>query len=188
MAIQAIAPVPGDEPSTPIVVTTREIAAGELLESGDLTIQHISSNIAGTLEQVDDAAGEYLVGPLPEGAPVLASHLLTSDFLDSAAEGTIIVPLTIVDSGGTALLQPGVHVDLYAMPEEFSEMTDAERLVGGVRVAAIATNKGTSTLLATTEDTHVFYFEIPESAVKRVLGAGSRAPLHAVLSGPRGPG
>lgn len=185
LAIQALAPVSAEAPSVPVVVTTRDVASGELLESGDLAVRYISDEIPGAVASVDDATGEYLVGPLVEGAPVLASHLLTSEFLENSPEGTVIAPLAIVDAGGITLMQPGVEVNLYAMPDEFSDATDAQLLVKGVRVAGIATDKGASGLLATTEDTHVFYLEIPEASIERVLGAGSRAPLHAVLSGPR---
>ncbi len=169
----------------PVVVTTRDVASGELLETADLAVRETAADFAGLISSVDEAVGDYLVGPLPEGAPVLASHLLTSEFLENSAEGTVIAPLAIVDAGGIALMQVGVQVDLYAMPDEFSTASKAQLLVKGVRVAGISTTKGSSNVLATTEDTHVFYLEIPQESIERVLGAGSRAPLHAVLSGPR---
>lgn len=187
LAIQALTPVTAEAPSVPMVVTTRDVASGELLEASDLAILQVADDIPGGIEHVDEAVGEFLVGPLPEGAPVLTSHLLTSEFLENSAAGTVIAPVAIVDAGGIALMQPGVQVDLYAMPGEFSEATDAQVLVKSIRVAGIATDKGSSNLLAHTEDTHVFYLEIPTDAIERVLGAGSRAPLHAVLSGPREP-
>lgn len=185
LVLHTLMPVAAEAPSFPIVVTARDVQSGERLESDDVAVMHSSEEIPGTLSHVDDAVGEYLVGSLPKGAPVLTTHLLTSEFLEDSAEGTVIAPLAILDAGGISLMQPGVLVDLYAPPSEFAGSGDAQLLVRNVRVAGIATEKGTSNLLNTTEDTHVFYLEIPNGAIEPVLGANSRTPLHAVLSGPR---
>ncbi|VEI13080.1 Flp pilus assembly protein CpaB [Trueperella bialowiezensis] len=185
VVIHMLMPTPAEAPSFPMVVTTRQIESGERLEADDVALRHNVDELPGAVPDPGDVIGEYLVGPLPEGAPVLSTHLLTSEFLENSPAGTVIAPVTIVDTGGNALLQPGVHVDLYAMPDEFTDSHDAVLLAPAVRVAGIATEKGTSNLLATTEDVHVFYLEIPDSAIDQVLGASARSPLYAVLSGPR---
>ncbi|QOR45407.1 SAF domain-containing protein [Trueperella pecoris] len=184
LVIQALAPVKPEVPRYAIVVATKDIAGGSLIGKGDVEIWTSTEDIPGAAHELEAVIGEHAVAPLVAGAPVQSSNLLNSEFLRSRHDGSVIAALPIADAGGLAMVQPGVRIDLYAPPGEFSETQSATFLARDVLVAGIATTKGTSSFLGSTSDTRVFYVAVPKPAIEKVLGVAAKSPVHAVLSGP----
>lgn len=183
LAIQALLPEKEEPPAFATVVAARPLSGGERVADGDVRVVRFAEDLPDVAREAELVVGEFVVTPVAEGAPIFASNLLSSEFLGRAPAGTVIAALPVADAGGLAILQPGVTVNLYSPPDEFTDGA-ATLLARDVLVAGIAHEKGTSTFLGTTEDTRVFYLAVPEKEIHKVIGASTRAPLHAVLSGP----
>lgn len=186
LAIQALAPT-GQTPNYPMVVATKALDGGSRVGADDVRVVMVAQEMTGVARDVDTVLGEHLVAPVEEGAPILATNLLDSHFLNRSRPGRVIAAVPIADAGGLAIVQPGVSVNLYAPPGEFSEAHAAELLARDVVVAGIAEEKGTRSFLGSTADTRVFYLEVPQEAIDKVVGVATRSPVHAVLSGPSAP-
>ncbi len=182
LAIQALVPEK-QEPSFATVVAARPLSGGERVQDGDVQVIMLAEDLPDVAREAELVIGEFVVTPVSEGAPVLTSNLLSSEFLSRAPKGTVIAALPVADAGGLGIVQPGVTVNLYSPPDEFTDGA-ATLVARDVLVAGIAQEKGTSTFLGSTEDTRVFYLAVPERDIDKVIGASTRAPLHAVLSGP----
>lgn len=105
---------PGPPPSTPVLVTTREVAAGTRLTGDDVALREVAVSLAppAALRDRPQVVGLTAVVPLPAGAPLHTGIVSDGGVLASAPQGTVVVPVTLADDGVAALLRPGDRVDL----------------------------------------------------------------------------
>lgn len=107
--------------SVPVVVATRDLPAGEILDAADLTRvafapRSVPSGLAG------NATGRILATPITRGQPVIEVALvgpaMTGDRADLRA-----MPLRVPDAGAVALLRVGDEIDLTATDPQAGETT-----------------------------------------------------------------
>lgn len=112
--VQVLRPAP--PPSSVVLVTTREVAAGTELTEEDVARRAVAADVApeGTLSRTAEAAGRTAVVGLPEGVPLHAGVLSDGGLLAAAPHGTVVVAVSLADDDLTTLLRPGDHVDLLA--------------------------------------------------------------------------
>lgn len=167
-----------------VVVTSRDLSAGTLLEAGDLKVTAVPESLVpdGALSSIDQAEGEVLTGSLPGGMPLADPLLLSTEFLDSAPKGYAIMPVTIIADGTEELATPGTNVGLYAPPSEFDETAEAVRVVDHAVVVGHGNVPESSGFLGDTSDIRIIFLAIPDRDVSLVLGYGTNAALRIVLN------
>lgn len=183
MAFSSIlAAIEANTASYPIVVASRDLAAGTPLEESDVDIVTIKDHLPGVATSPELAIGSPLVTSITAGSPILERNILNDDLVTNPSPGHVISAVELADDGGLDLLHPGARVDLYAAPDEYDESSEAELVVRAVRVVGITKNQGKSTIFSEVDDKRVYFLEIPDSEVSLLLGFGARSPLHAVPS------
>ncbi|GAB4086414.1 hypothetical protein GCM10028784_30440 [Myceligenerans cantabricum] len=112
--VQALRPAP--PPASPVLVTSRAIAAGAQLTRDDVVLRDIAASLAppAALGGAPEAVGLTAVVGLPAGVALHPGVLSEGGLLASAPRGTVVVPVTLADDGVAALLRPGDRVDLLA--------------------------------------------------------------------------
>ena len=129
-AVRAAAPPP--PPTVAVIVASRDLAAGAVLDAGDVTTRRFPAGSAP-----DDLApapvGRVLAAPVSRGEPLTAVRLVGPP-LARAQTGQAVLPVRVSDSGVAALLRPGDQVDLLAT----DPATGSTRvLADGVTVLAV---------------------------------------------------
>lgn len=106
---------PAPAGSVRVVVTARDVAAGQTLTRGDLRYAQVPSAMAPASARttLDRVAGRTLAVDLPAGVPV-ASTLLGS--APRGPSGTVVATVRLADPQMVALLSPGDKVDVLASP------------------------------------------------------------------------
>lgn len=123
------APVPA---SVPVPVAARDLSAGVVLDSGDLTTAAFAPGTAPD-RVPDDPVGRVLAAPVGAGEPVTDVRLV-GDGLAAAHPDLTVMPVRLPDAGIVALLRPGDHIDLLAADPGSGE---ARPLVDGALVLAV---------------------------------------------------
>lgn len=177
--VQAVAP---PAPATaPVLVATRDLAAGATLSSDDLAVRHWPADaVPDGAATVGDVVGRVLAAPLRTGEPVTDVRVGAAGFA-TTAPGLTAVPVRVPDAGVVGLLGPGDRIDLIATDPADG---DAETVAEDVLVLAVpAPDVGASGLVggsggtpgglggrlvvvAVTDDTTT---EVSSSAVSRFL-------------------
>ncbi|GAA4821319.1 SAF domain-containing protein [Nocardioides caeni] len=109
--LRTLAPPP---PATTVVlVAARDLAAGEVLEAGDLTEAHLPPDLvpAGI---ASTPVGQTLAGPLRRGEPVTDVRLTGPELATGQPPDTVAQPVRLTDAGQAALLGTGDRIDLIA--------------------------------------------------------------------------
>lgn len=108
---------PAPSGSVRVVVTARDVTAGQTLARGDLRYATVPGDVApqGATVGLDDVAGRTVIADLPSGVP-LAATLLGSTPRGPA--GTVVATVRLADPQMAALLSPGDRVDVLAAPVE----------------------------------------------------------------------
>ncbi len=160
------ATAPPAAPTAEVLVAGRDLPAGALLSTDDLTVVELSPNTApeGVLTDVADAAGAILAAPLRAGEPVTDVRLVGPGLADTAP-GTIAVPVRLSDAAQVGLLRVGDEVDLLATdPESRTTVTIAS---GALVLAVPDPDSETSDAITG----RLAVLGIPESTVVDVAGA-----------------
>lgn len=115
-----------------VLVATRNVQVGAVLQSGDVQVQrvHDDGSPAGSLTDPQQAVGMHVVWPLTAGEPVLDSDLrqqgsgnaVSTDFAMPAGYRAVALPVSPAGAVG-GLLVTGDHVDVYATPLAGHETT-----------------------------------------------------------------
>ncbi|QRV01998.1 hypothetical protein JTE88_07940 [Arcanobacterium phocisimile] len=165
-------------------VASTDLPAGHEITSDDLQTQLVHELLPGMPSDATDLLGLHLLTSVTAGSPITKNQVLSPDFLNQAPPGFVIASVLLADTGGLSMLQTGSYVDLFApASENFDNRTpEAVLLAQHIRVAGIAHDTGDSNFFRDVPDTTRFFLEIPESAVKVILGAGTHTPLIAVVS------
>lgn len=128
--VRATAPPP--TPTVAVTVAARDLPAGAVLATADLTTRDLPVGSAPE-GLAADPAGRVLAAPVSRGEPVTSVRLV-GDGLAAAAPDRVVLPVRVSDAGVAALLQPGDEVDLLATDPGSG---DTAVLATGVRVMAV---------------------------------------------------
>lgn len=112
------ATTPAPEPD-PVVVAAHDLAAGSVLEAGDLTTRGFAHGTApaGAFAAAAPVLGQRLAAPVRTGEPVTDVRLLGAE-LTATEPGLVAVPVRLPDAAGVALLEPGDRIDLVGTDPE----------------------------------------------------------------------
>ncbi len=132
---------------TPVVVASKAVASGTELQAADLRITRYPAELVPDGASPDPAEfiGSITGAGLSQGAPVTAQALLTPA---NAAEGTLLVPVTVADEAAAAVLRPGHHVRIFAtaggdaQPKSPLGPGSSGALVDDAVVCAVSKNSG----------------------------------------------
>ena len=108
--LRTVAPPPPD--TVAVLVATRDLPSGALLEDGDLATRDFPADLAppGAAGAV---AGRVLAAPVRRGE-VLTDVRLVGPALADAVPGETVLPVRLPDAGMATLLRAGDEVDLLA--------------------------------------------------------------------------
>ena len=123
-AVLAARPHAPDPPARPVptltvLVATRDLAAGRLLSTGAVRPETLPRAAAphGVLRPGDRISGRRLAAPVRQGEPLTDVRFTDAGAATTAhAPGTVSVPVRLADADTAALLRPGDHVDVLALP------------------------------------------------------------------------
>ncbi len=111
------APVGAPVPVVTTLVSTDDIARGQVLTARDFTLRPGGISPAGGLHRTEDAEGHMALAPVRAGAPILAAQIsprVAAGISAQVPEGyrAYAIPVSEADIAG-GFLQAGDHVDLY---------------------------------------------------------------------------
>lgn len=133
---------PAGEPTRDVVVAAHDLTAGDELTADDLRVASVPAHLvpAGT-PGADELPGRRVTASVPAGLPLVAGLvggvLVDGALVDDARfglappQGTVTVPVRLVDPAVARMLRPGDRVDLVAP----GDGTVAGVLDGGAGVA-----------------------------------------------------
>lgn len=109
---------PSARPTTPVLTAARDLAAGAVLEPGDLVAAAVPDALvpAGALTDVSDVAGRLVAGPVRRGEPLTDVRLLGAALLPAGAD--VAVPVRLAEPATGALVTAGDRVDVLAASPE----------------------------------------------------------------------
>lgn len=134
-ALRVTSPPPG--PVTMVPTAARDLPAGTLLASGDVTMAERPSDLAPA-DAARAPVGRVLAGPVSRGE-ALTDLRMVGPALAEAMPGETLVPIRLPDAGMAALLRPGDEVDLLATDPATG---DAELVATRVSVVALPRDVG----------------------------------------------
>jgi pilus assembly protein CpaB len=131
----------------PQLVTTRDVAAGEILTAADVRVESMAQRDPAALTSASQAIGKLTLAPVPQGTPVLASHFPVlspvAQSLQPHERAVAIKVNEVIGVGG--FVKPGDHVDvlLYLRAErETQDMSSAQVVLSNVRLLAYGDEAG----------------------------------------------
>lgn len=175
---------PPDAPTLPVVVASRQLAAGAQLGPGDLRIATwpLAAHSAGLLADPQELLGRRLAVGVAPDLPVTRSHTVGAGLAGSAAPGSAVVIVPIVDAAVAALLRPGDRVDLVAITTDAAGITATARVVArDVDVLAHVPRGGGGILGAPEADSALLVVAVAPDTATDVIAASAWAPLRVML-------
>jgi hypothetical protein len=112
-------------PMVEVPVAARDLAAGERLTSGDVSIARWPADLAPA-GLTGSVAGQVLAAPLRQGEAITDLRLIGSELARAHPELTVM-PLRLPDPAVVELLQVGDRVDLSAVDPETGEVAELAR-------------------------------------------------------------
>lgn len=137
-AVLAVAPGQRGDAQTSVVVASRDLAPGTVLEPAQLTVRDVPSATVpdGARHSLADLRGRLLAAPVRSGE-VITDVRLTGPELTRLVAGdpaAVSVPVRLADPGVAALLHPGSEVDVVTLgPDDQGPRV----LARAARVAAV---------------------------------------------------
>ncbi|MDR0432241.1 MAG: SAF domain-containing protein [Bifidobacteriaceae bacterium] len=132
-------------PTMPVLVTARQVAAGEVFEDGSLRLVKLDRNGVpdGALTSPDEALGARSAANLPAGYPLAPSLISPAGALAGAPPGTVAIPVRLSDGAAVGVLSPGDQVDVLAAAGTTAAgaVTPAQRVAASALVLAIPTGE-----------------------------------------------
>jgi Flp pilus assembly protein CpaB len=106
-------------PTFTVLVASRDLAAGRILTATAVRPETLPRAAAphGVLRPGDQIAGRRLAAPVRQGEPLTDVRFADAAPAPAArGPGTMSVPVRLADADTAALLRPGDHVDVLAIP------------------------------------------------------------------------
>ncbi|WP_435736912.1 SAF domain-containing protein [Cellulosimicrobium sp. PMB13] len=108
--VSALRPEP--PPTVPVVVTAREVSAGDELAAADVRVVEVPAGLAPeALRSPDEAVGRSASVRIAPGTALQESLVAAGDLVSAAPPGTVVAPVRL-DPGVSGLLAAGDRVDL----------------------------------------------------------------------------
>jgi Flp pilus assembly protein CpaB len=165
--------------TAPVVVTAREVQAGETFDSQALVVAELDRGAIpdGALTDVDQVVGSRATADLPAGYPLAPSLVHSAGALANAPAGTVAAPVRLSDAAAAGVLTAGDRIDVLAAggTKADGSLAPAQRIAAGALVLAVPPAESMPTGLVVLALT-------PEEA-RLVGGASAWSVLSAVLVG-----
>jgi pilus assembly protein CpaB len=154
VAVDALAPP--DPPSVPATVAAHDLAAGAVLTSSDLTTRRLPPDaVADGALTGGDAVDRVLTSPVRRGEVLTDARVWGPGLLAGQPAGVVGVPVRPSDPAVTALLRPGMSVDVLGSAADggaglgpLARGQPASTLAAGATVLAVAGGPAPGGLLA----------------------------------------
>ena len=106
---------PPPEPLRPVLVAARDVAAGSLLTTADLRVDHVPRwGVApGVLGAPGEAVGRRVAAALARGEPLTSTRLVPRGPLDGLPRGRVALHVVSADPAAVDLLVPGLPARVY---------------------------------------------------------------------------
>ena len=173
---------PGPGEVAQVIVTTRQVVAGEVLQDADLARRELPVAALPRTGLADgEVVGTRAAVPLEEGTVLttsMTSQSLTSDLLPH--ERVVQVPVEV----GAELARPGAVVDLVAEAPQAGDGAGAEVptvICDGARVL-LTQHEGNSDRWSSGATVPLITLAVPASTASLVVGAATHGALGIVLS------
>ncbi len=114
VGVLAVARAPQHAETSPVVVASRAIAAGQVLDAASVRVARwpapiVPDDALGSLAAV---VGRPASSPMGAGEPVTSTRLSASALLAGQGAGTVAVHVSLVDAASASMLDEGARVDL----------------------------------------------------------------------------
>lgn len=182
-AVHALRPPP--PASLAVVVLTAAADAGGRVAPRDVELRllPVAAVPAEALTRTSDAVGRRLVAGLSAGSVLTPGLLAGPGLAEHAPPGTVVVPVRLADAGVAELLRPGDVVDL--LQASADAPGPAAVLASSALVLARGDEESGGSLLGGAEtESPLLLVAVPRGAATLLSGAGTWAPLAAVLVAP----
>lgn len=136
--------------TVPVVVTSRDLVGGHVLDSRDLEVVRlpVDSLPAHGFTAVADVPRRALVGPKRAGIVVTDVDVIAPGLLSRYGVDVVAVPVRIADAGSLAYVRVGDRIDLIAagtVPAAGGATGSTAVVAGAVPVLAVAPTDATET-------------------------------------------
>jgi pilus assembly protein CpaB len=136
--------------TVPVVVTSRDLVGGHVLDSRDLEVVRlpVGSLPAHAFTAVADVPRRALVGPKRAGIVVTDVDVIAPGLLSRYGADVVAVPVRIADAGSLAYVRVGDRIDLIAagtVPAAGGATGTTAVVAGAVPVLAVAPTDATET-------------------------------------------
>ncbi|MFW5473838.1 SAF domain-containing protein [Knoellia sp. CPCC 206450] len=107
---------PPPPPTTPVVVAARPLAAGAVLEPGDLRVERRpgASPPPASVDEPGALVGRRVGSPVAAGEVLSTTRLVPRSAADGAPPGTVAARLVVADQRALDLVSAGRRVTIYA--------------------------------------------------------------------------
>jgi Flp pilus assembly protein CpaB len=175
----------------PVVVVTRDLAAGTTLTAADVgaTGLPVAAVPAGAAREVRAVLGRVVAGPVRRGEPLTDARLLGPGLIAGLdAHESTAVPVRLADPDTAALVRPGDRVDVLGTPVQADGDTGVTSASGsgGADAVMIATNVRVLAVLRGKDaaDGALLVVAAEPSAGRRLTGAAARHRLTVAVRPP----
>lgn len=168
---------PGQEPGIDVVVTTRALAAGEVIGADDVSLRPwpSGSTPTGVLLGLDDVVGQTMAMRAQPHSLVQPGMLASSHL---AEPGRALVPMAISDARLAVLLTPGSAITLVHVSQTgFDVLTDS------ARVGALPPEADRPALSTGGPSQPMVLVDVPQEVAATVAVLGQAGELSIILGG-----
>lgn len=113
VALAVVRPPP--DPTVPVLLATRPVAAGAVLRPGDVAVARVvtAARQPGALDAADQAVGRRPGAALAAGEALTTTRLVPRTPAEGLAPGEVALHVLLADPSAVDLLTPGQVVDVY---------------------------------------------------------------------------
>lgn len=114
VGVLAVARTPQHAQSRPVVVASRAIPVGQVVDAASVRVARWPAALApdGSLGSLSDVVGRPASTPIGTGEPVTSARLSASALLAGQPSGTVAVHVPLLDAASASMLDAGERVDL----------------------------------------------------------------------------
>lgn len=172
---------PAPPVTTPTVVASAALAAGQVISATDVEIVELSTTFAQALS-LDAAIGRRLAIGVPPGTPLIEPMVIGPGLAHSAPPGHVVVTVALADLAFADLVQAGDRLDLYATAA-WGDTPQAHRVATRAVVLAYAPPSQDESWWATgTDSGATIIVAVPSEAASTMAGAAGSGPFRATFS------
>lgn len=114
LGVLAVVRAPEHAATRPVVVSTRALAVGEVLDAGAVRVVRWPADLAppGAVGDRAEAIGRRAGTPVGAGEALTRARLSSASLLDGQPPGTVAVHVALADVASAAMVEAGQRVDL----------------------------------------------------------------------------